>query len=322
MTGCYYLGVDGGGTKTSFVLINEQRDVVAEHKGGSSYHLQTGLIGLRNVLAEGIDALKATAGIDGQAIEYAFFGLPAFGEDIAFDPRISALPRQLLGHDRYTCGNDMVCGWAGSLGCSDGINIVAGTGSIGYGERRGVSARGGGWGEVFSDEGSAYWIAVQALNLFTKMSDGRATKGPLYTIIKSHFDLQDDLHICGKVMSYGVTTRDEIAQLAILVRQAAEQGDQRAIALFNQAARELYEIVDSIRRTLQFDTDEIVPVSYSGGVFKAGDLIMTPFEKLLVDKRHNYQLVQPKFSPCVGAALYAANLSMTGASRHLAQPSA
>jgi N-acetylglucosamine kinase-like BadF-type ATPase len=321
MSGVYYLGVDGGGTKTSFVLINQNRDIAAEHKGGSSYHLQTGLIGLRNVLAEGIHALKTKVGIDGQAIEYAFFGLPAFGEDLAFDPRISDLPRPLLGHDRYTCGNDMVCGWAGSLGCSDGINIVAGTGSIGYGERRGVSARGGGWGEVFSDEGSAYWIAVQALNMFTKMSDGRATRGPLYSIMRSHFDLEDDLHICGKVMSYGVTTRDEIAQLAMLVRQAAEQGDHRAIALFNQAARELYNIVDTIRRKLGFEAEEIVPVSYSGGVFRAGELIMKPFEKLLSENRHNYQLTQPKFSPCVGAALYAANLSRTERVQHLVKSS-
>ncbi len=59
------------------------------------------------------------------------------------------------------CGNDMVCGWAGSLACADGINVVAGTGSICYGEYQGRSARCGGWGELFSDEGSAYWIARQ-----------------------------------------------------------------------------------------------------------------------------------------------------------------
>ncbi|MEI9903464.1 MAG: BadF/BadG/BcrA/BcrD ATPase family protein [Asticcacaulis sp.] len=73
----------------------------------------------------------------------------------------------------------MICGWAGSLAGADGINIVAGTGSIGYGERLGRGARAGGWGEVFSDEGSAYWIAVQGLAAFARMSDGRLAKGPL-----------------------------------------------------------------------------------------------------------------------------------------------
>ena len=79
-----------------------------------------------------------------------------------FSRCLDAMPAALLGHRRYRCGNDMVCAWAGSLGGEDGINIVAGTGSIGYGERAGASARAGGWGEVFGDEGSAYWIARAA----------------------------------------------------------------------------------------------------------------------------------------------------------------
>ncbi|HEY7009469.1 MAG TPA: hypothetical protein VH395_11040 [Jatrophihabitantaceae bacterium] len=50
---------------------------------------------------------------------------------------LDAMPRTALGHDRYRCDNDMVCGWAGTLGGEDGINVVAGTGSIGYGAWRG-----------------------------------------------------------------------------------------------------------------------------------------------------------------------------------------
>ena len=72
----------------------------------------------------------------------------------------------------------------------DGINIVAGTGSIGYGERRGKTARAGGWGEVFGDEGSAYWIAVQGLNVFTRMSDGRLPKGSLHAAFTASLRLE------------------------------------------------------------------------------------------------------------------------------------
>ena len=84
----------------------------------------------------------------------------------------------MLGHDRYSCDNDMVCGWAGSLAGEDGINVISGTGSMTYGERQGVGHRVGGWGELFGDEGSAYWIAAQGLNAFTRMSDGRLPHGP------------------------------------------------------------------------------------------------------------------------------------------------
>ena len=128
---------------------------------------------------------------------------------------LDALPEPLLGHRRYRCGNDMVCAWAGSLGGEDGINIVAGTGSIGYGERRGKTARAGGWGEVFGDEGSAYWIAVQGLNVFTRMSDGRLPKGPLYAAFTASLGLSADLDLCAKVMN--AHTRGSIAAMSQLV---------------------------------------------------------------------------------------------------------
>ena len=168
-----FLGVDGGGTKTRFVLVDRDGNLIASCEGPSSYHLEIGIDGLHNVLADGLAALFRQAGIDGSAIAHAFFGIPAHGEDSAAQVLLDAMPEPLLGHRRFRCGNDMVCAWAGSLGGEDGINIVAGTGSIGYGERHGRSARAGGWGEVFGDEGSAYWIAVQGLNIFTRMSDGR-----------------------------------------------------------------------------------------------------------------------------------------------------
>ena len=70
-------------------------------------------------------------GISPDGFAYVFFGLPAYGADRGADPCLHAACGMLLGHSRYACGNDMVCGWVGSLACEDGISIVAGTGSIG-----------------------------------------------------------------------------------------------------------------------------------------------------------------------------------------------
>src|SRR3981081_2664464 len=111
--------------------------------------------GGRDVLTDGVAALLRQAGIDGRAIPYGFFGLPAHGEDSVAEALLDALPEPLLGHRRYRCGNDMVCAWAGSLGGEDGINIVAGTGSIGYGERQGRAARAGGWGGGLGARGAS-----------------------------------------------------------------------------------------------------------------------------------------------------------------------
>jgi N-acetylglucosamine kinase-like BadF-type ATPase len=307
MSRSLFLGVDGGGTKTRFVLVDDAGTLAALHEGPSSYHLEIGIDGLRDVLSDGLAALFAQAGIDGGAITYAFFGLPAHGEDSIAQVLLDAMPQPLLGHARYRCGNDMVCAWAGSLAGADGINIVAGTGSIGYGERRGKSARAGGWGEVFSDEGSAYWIAVQGLNAFTRMSDGRLPKGPLLAIFRDSFGLRADLDLCAKVLN--AHDRGRIAALSQLVARSASAGDAAATRIFDDAARELAAIVEAVRQRLEFEATDVVPVSYSGGVFSAGALILEPFRRHLAARSAAFDLRSPILAPSIGAAIYAARLA-------------
>jgi len=307
MSRTFFLGVDGGGTKTHFVLVDRDGDLVASRDGPSSYYPEIGIDGLRDVLADGLTALFGQAGIDGVAVTHAFFGLPAYGEDSAAQVLLDALPEPLLGHCRYRCGNDMVCAWAGSLGGEDGINVVAGTGSIGYGERLGKSARAGGWGDIFGDEGSAYWIAVQGLNVFTRMSDGRQPKGPLYATFRAALDLDADLDLCAKVMS--AQTRGNIAAMSKLVACAARDGDSSAVQIFDEAARELAAIVKAVRQALKYEPGETVPVSYSGGVFNAGALILDPLARHLERQSGTYHLQAPILTPSGGAAIYAAKLA-------------
>lgn len=306
--GCF-LGVDGGGTKTAFVLVDRAGRELARHEGGSSYHVQIGLESLHALLHEGVQTVLGAAGASADDVIHAFFGLPAHGEDSQIQPMLDVIPEAVLGHRRYACGNDMICGWAGSLAGEDGINIVAGTGSIGYGERQGLSARGGGWGEVFSDEGSAYWIAVQGLNVFSRMADGRLPRGPLHDLLAREFDLKSDLGICAHVYSAAGPQRDRIAALSRLVAQAAAQGDEAAKRVFTDAGYELAAIVDAIRRRLRYPPGEPVKLSYSGGVFQSGELILQPFRERLAACSPDFRIVRPRYSPAIGAAIYAARLS-------------
>lgn len=301
----FFLGVDGGGTKTRFALMRERR-VVAEATLGTSYHPDVGIEGVREVLRQGVAQVLADAGIGPGDIAHAFFGLPAHGEDSAITPALDALPRDILGHDRYATGNDMVCGWAGSLGAEDGINVVAGTGSIGYGQRQGVSARAGGWGEVFSDEGSAYWIAVQGLNVFSRMSDGRLPSGPVYTLFKEALALRQDLDLCAQVYGPAARSRGEIAQLSPIVAKAATMGDEAARDIFRRAGVELAQLALALRRKLGYAAGEVAKLSYSGGAFRAGELLLTPFRDALGPE---FELCTPLHEPHHGAALYAARLS-------------
>jgi len=282
-----YLGVDGGGTKTDFLLIDESGRLLARQRAGSAYYLETGVDGLRTLLANGIAATLAAGSVTADTLEFAFFGLPAHGEDSKLLSVLDAAASPTLSSEHYRCGNDMVCGWAGALAGRDGINIVAGTGSIAYGEHAGRTARGGGWGELFSDEGSAYWLAREGLSVFSRMSDGRAAKGPLYEALRAHFKLDDDLDICAAVYGPPAMTRSAIAAL------------------------ELAAIVDAVRDRLSVPSDLALPVSYSGGMFHFADLLMEPFRSSLSGSGRSYEFTAPLLSPGAGAVLYAARLSGT-----------
>jgi N-acetylglucosamine kinase-like BadF-type ATPase len=308
MTSQYFLGVDGGGTKTRFALLDGERRLVAEATRGTSYHPEVGMDGVRDVLVGGVAEVLAKVGANASHIVYAFFGLPAYGEDSAITPALDALPASILGHDRYAVDNDMVCGWAGSLGAEDGINIVAGTGSIGYGQRRGVAARAGGWGEAFSDEGSAYWIAMQGLNAYSRMSDGRLPKGPLHRLVNEALKLRNDLDLCAQVYGADARTRGELAQLSPLVAKAAGLGDTAALDIFRRCGQELAQIADALRRKLEFARGEVVKVSYSGGAFSSGDLLLERFQEALNAASPAFKVCRPLYEPHYGAALYATRL--------------
>ena len=149
------------------------------------------------------------------------------------------MPSELLDASRYRCGNDMVCSWAGSLACVDGISVIAGTGSMAYGEYAGRQARCGGWGELIGDEGSAYWIAREGMNLFSRMSDGRVARGPLHRLVRERFELSNDLYLCSRIYGAGADRRDSFAQFARLVHEAAQAGDAAAAGIFTRGAQEL-----------------------------------------------------------------------------------
>ena len=306
-----FLGVDGGGTTTRFLLIDETGNVLASHLEGPAYYLEIGLDGLRDMLARGIAHTLRQGQLRAEDLSYAFLGLPAYGEDGKLLPALDAAPLEALPHRRYRCDNDMVCGWAGALAGGDGINIVSGTGSIAYGEYAGRSARAGGWGELFSDEGSSYWLAREGLRLFSRMSDGRMPRGPLYEHVRRHFGLERDLDLCAAIYGKDIAQRSRFAQLSKVVTAAAADGDRAALGLFESAAQELADIVDAVRKHLQIPAAVNVPVSTSGGLFQPGNGLRELLESELQRRSAQYRFVAARLPPDVGAAIQAARLNGT-----------
>jgi N-acetylglucosamine kinase-like BadF-type ATPase len=177
-----------------------------------------------------------------------------------------------------------------------------------YGRIGGQGARAGGWGELFSDEGSAYWIARAGLALFSRMSDGRAPRGPLHGLLRMRLALQDDLDLCQVVYGELKGERSKVAALSRLVSEAAALGDAQAAAILESAALEVAALVDAVRGQLGVDPGTEVTVSYSGGLFGVEGPLRAPFARALAASSTGaYRLMAPRLPPVLGAAVYAAH---------------
>jgi N-acetylglucosamine kinase-like BadF-type ATPase len=176
-----------------------------------------------------------------------------------------------------------------------------------YGERAGVGRRAGGWGELFGDEGSAYWVAVQGLNAFSRASDGRATPGALYHLMRQRLDVTSDLDAVSLIIDTWHGNRSAIADLAKVVSAAAAD-DPVADAILIAAVDELVALIETTRVLIGFEDGEPVPVSYSGGMF-TDERYLGLFRDALDRLPAKYDLRSPVLDPALGAALYAAKKS-------------
>lgn len=298
-----YLGIDGGGTKTAFTLMDDCGHIIASIKTDSLYYLLLGYEGVIDTLKKGLADILAISGLDAKAIASACIGLPGYGEIKSDIEPLTEAIRSALPIKTIVFCNDVTLGWAGSLKCMPGINVVAGTGSIAYGvDDSGKSERSGGWGyQIGGDEGSAHWIGSKIIQAFTKQADGRHDKTQLYPYLKETLSLQEDFDILELALIKLKLERKEIAKFALYAFELAKLGDPVALAIYEEAAQELFLTVRALTKTL--DLKKPFKVSYSGGVFNSEELILKPFSHLI--QSIGGEIVCPAYTPAIGACLLA-----------------
>lgn len=295
-----YLGVDGGGTKTAFLLDVDGKRF--ESKQITIHPKQVTKQQFFEIMKLGVGDVCRKAGIDPEEILYTFVAAPGYGQYPDTEAYIDEGIREAIDSDRFTVANDCVNGWAGSLNAKPGINLVLGTGQIGYGvDEEGNSMRSGGWGPLLGDEASGYYIGLKLLNHFTKMSDGRSDKTILYDIIREKLDLKEDMEIIDKAEKM---KRDEIASLSRIFAEALDKEDPYCKELLEEISKEASAVIDSIIKGLNFK--EEVKVSYSGGVFNLGDRLIKRIEE---KSKNKIKIEKPYTDPSEGALILAKSYS-------------
>ena len=297
------IGIDGGGTKTAFVIGNETEILCQIEKSGCSY-LEIGKEAVVDLIVSGVKELLEKC--PDAKCDACCIGMPCYGENRQMDEWLNDTLKQALSPIEVQLVNDAVVGWAGSLECREGIHVVAGTGSLAIGKgKEDTFARAGGWNEFFGDEGSCYWIGKEAMTLFSKQADGRIQKGALYNLVKEKYQLQDDFEFIDVVLNELAPYRDQVAGFQKIALQAANEHDESVIALYERAVDELVQMVYGVKQQLNWSTSEVT-VSIYGGLMHAKEFVLEPLRQKL--KSMNCILDMPKRSAVEGALLMAMNM--------------
>lgn len=294
-----FLGVDGGQSGTTALIGDETGLVLGGGEAGPCNHAgaEEGRNKLARAVGESVATAALRAGLDAATLQFesACFGMSGGPDD----------KREILGGilraARIKVTHDAETALAGATATGRGIVTIAGTGSIAFGRGEHRTARAGGWGYIFGDEGSAFDIARQALRSALRMEEGWGEPTSLRQALLDATHSQNTNETLHRFYTPD-WPRARVGTLARLVDRAAIEGDSVAVRILNGAAQELATLAASVRQQL-WTPGELVDVAYIGGVFES-QLLRERF-RMLVELEEGIRCGPPKYGPAEGALLEA-----------------
>ena len=268
----YFLGIDGGGSKTTYVLGDDSAVLATVTLGGSNI-VRVGEPQARRALQQGIHEVCKAARVKPTQIAAVCAGMAgAAREEVR--RQVAAILRRLVRCQVEVVG-DMVIAHHAAFGGEPGIVVVAGTGSIAYGRHAsGRTARAGGWGFAISDEGSGHWVGVQAVAaVMHALDSGTRTRLSDLILQRWRLDSHDQL-----ARTANASPVPDFAALFPEVLEAADAGDSSARDVLLWAGLELAKLGFVVFRRL-WEPEDPIRIALSGGVFVNSRLVRDSFER-------------------------------------------
>ncbi|GCE26897.1 N-acetylglucosamine kinase [Dictyobacter alpinus] len=294
-TETFYLGVDGGGSKTLAVIVNARGEEVGRGQAGSSNYTSVGLEQAISNIYAAVEQARLPLGTE-FSIEKAWLGLAAVdrpADYAALAPKVEHLAGTVF------LTNDAELALSALPG-TVGVVLIAGTGSISLGRNaQGITTRAGGWGNLLGDEGSGYALGSQALQAAVRAADGRGPHTILLERILAFWQLERAEQLIGEV--YFQADKARIARLSTCVLQAEREGDPLAQELVQHAINELVLAARTVARKLGMNPEQPLPLALGGGLLINELSFQARFLELLAS---THKLAQPVLveQPALSAA--------------------
>jgi N-acetylglucosamine kinase-like BadF-type ATPase len=297
----YVIGIDGGGTKTLGYIGDECGNIICKHILGASNYLSVGEVNTKQVLTNLLKSLCQDAGITLEEVKIISLGMAGLAREkdkIVIENILNSIGYQnqvIMNSDAYTS-------LIGALGNKTGVVTICGTGSICMGiNGAGAITRAGGWGHVISDEGSGYYIGMSCLKAIMRSYDDLEKYTLLRDKVLEFLELKAETDIINYLYSE-TTKKKDIASIAPIVFRIAEQGDEVANKIVNEAVDRLFEITMKVIEKVNNKALETT-VAFDGGILKNVMLIRDRFTKKLLTSNSNHKIaiVDPLYNGGIGA---------------------
>lgn len=305
----YLIGIDGGGTKTDSAITDLSGNIIHQTTGKASNFLVVGIEeAVENIFALVEENLFKLEG-DFADVKQIVIGVAGAGrkEDAQVLEKSfkDYADQQGIHFKGVKVVSDAHIALEGAFPDSAGCILIAGTGSILFGkDGKGVIHRVGGFGRLIGDEGSGYSIGRKALNAVSKESDGRGEATLISELLNAKMNSSSSTSIINEVYKEKL----DVASVAKIVIEAAEEGDPIAEDILDEEADELVLHIKSLMNKIQTDN---LNVAFSGSLIDNKNF----YSDLLIQKIKftlpNVKVVKPASTPISGAILFAKRLAST-----------
>lgn len=289
------IGIDAGGTKNELVLCENDGRVVSHLTAPGSNAADLGPENAAKRIASQVRELT-----DGhcETVDALFAGLSGGGAPAISGEVRAVLTRELPFVKSISNGSDALNGLYAGVGAGDGMVVIAGTGTSAFVRCGGVLTQVGGWGYLVDDAGSGYSIGRAVLNAAFRERDGRGESTRLTELVER----QLGFNVLGAVPMIYRGGKRTVASFAPLAFEAADMGDRQALAIVDNACRELRLLISTCASHLK---KAPYLASLLGSLWKAPRLLEGVRDLLSPD----YRLLRPDLPPVFGAAVAAAELA-------------
>ena len=306
------IGVDGGGTTTRAVLIDDETRVLGRGEAGTSNHYGVGLTRAIENIEHAVEAALQSS--DARREDVSFWGLGLAGactstEQQTIRAALETVRVRLAPNAKIVVDEDAAAALAGAFAPIEGEKLseqkvagavcIAGTGAncFGIGED-GKRARADGLGPLLGDRGSGYWIGARALQAACSAADGSGAPSRVLAATLQHFSVASVDELVQIAYKPGFTS-GRIASLFPIVCECAAASDEVASNILRDAGQQLARTALCVLQPLN-----ITRLAVTGGVLSTRDTpVRAAFEAALHTHAVTIEIREPQRDAAVGAAL-------------------